>query len=126
MSRGHGSTQQAVLSYLQSQPREHTNPYTGVEGDVVESFPAWTTVQDLADVLFGHDMPARPQVESVRRAVKRLAGEGLAEIARVRGPNYHFQLAVRPPLTVEERAAEQAALDIMPIRRSRPVPRKRA
>jgi hypothetical protein len=124
MSRGHGSTQQAILSYLQSQPREHTNPYSG--GDVVENYPAWTTVQDLAYVLFGQGTPARPQVESVRRAVKRLASEGLAEIAMVRDSNHRFQLAVRPPLTMEEHAAEQATLDIFPIRRSRPLPRKRA
>lgn len=128
MSRGCGSIQRAVIEYLKAVPRERGE------------YPRWTFVQDLAHRIFHPDEddlaytpPTRAQVESVRRAVKRLQASGAAETARVtttvrvtrpvRGRLRTYAgdtetvdadrrlLAVRPTLTDAERAAERAALD---------------
>jgi hypothetical protein len=102
MSRGHGDTQRKILAWLGSQPRQRWQPLTG-----------------LAHEVYGSE-PSRGQVETVRRSVKRLAAEGLAEMALCSGSylrksNYGYTyvvhgsvLCARLPPTEAEQAAEHA------------------
>lgn len=65
MSRGPGRVQTAILDTLLAEP----------EGPLV----GWRTVRELAVSVFG-EQPSRAEVESVRRALKRLASLGRVEL----------------------------------------------
>jgi hypothetical protein len=127
MSKGHGATQRAVLDYLASQPRQHRQRvYRNDQGEeyevqmggemVTRMWPRWVPLREVAEAIFGGP-PARAQVESVRRAVKRLAAQNLAEITErdfrveLTRPSYpgeavrRWLLCVRSPLTEAEDAA---------------------
>jgi hypothetical protein len=137
MSKGHGVTQRAILAYLDAQPRQHDHFgwRDGMMRTTTYPWPRWTTIKSLAhsiaypDENDGWTEPTRAQVESTRRAAMRLNDEGLAEVATisVRGTAHYraprgepwygemverdadrWQLAIRPVLTEEERAAEVA------------------
>ena len=67
MSKGHGATQRAILDALTTD---------------------WTEVLRLADRIsdpFGDTNATRATEESVRRATKRLAAEGLVELRQMSG-----------------------------------------
>jgi hypothetical protein len=122
MSKGHGKIQRAVIAYLESQPREHRR--WSVSSYVTLAYPHWHTMSDIAGTIFSPDddwtRPSRAQIESVRRAVKNLGAEGLAEVGYKTWPVARNdprvgrteadirQLSVRPVLTDDEQAAEDA------------------
>lgn len=129
MSRGHGQTQRAILAYLSAGPREHRHAFRrdgscpaydaaapGARADRadIHLWPPWRTVHALAAALSGGPA-SRAEVESVRRACKRLAAEGLAEVGYSWGETFRdvftvhaTMLAVRAPLCGAERLAEEA------------------
>jgi len=82
MSKGHGATQRKILAWLEAQPREHTFQQNAGRGweDVHCAYPAWQRIAVLAQAVYGHE-PDRAETETVRRSVKRLAADGLAEAA---------------------------------------------
>jgi hypothetical protein len=103
-----------ILDLLSTSSRAHY----GRHGEVCY-WPDWITIYWLADAVFGHE-PTRSEEESVRRAVKGLAAEGLLETGNQKYTNRiavcadyagydqkRLQLIVRPCLTDIERAAEQ-------------------
>jgi hypothetical protein len=121
MSKGYGAVQRALLACLEAQPREYQR--WKLHGYVTHAYPAWHSVDSVAGDVFSTDgertEPTRAQVESVRRAAKRLAAKGLAEIAYVtvtvtrrdrRGVTEADirKLSIRPVLTETERDAELA------------------
>src|SRR5687768_4302625 len=88
MSRGNGTVMRRVLGQLTAEP---------------------IRVDHLADVV--HDVPDdrspnRAEVESVRRAVKRLHGQGLVHL-QYRPDEGKRRLMVRTPMTAAERAERE-------------------
>lgn len=120
MSGGFGVVQRTVLAVL----LELTDgPFTG-----------WTTVSDLARIVWNTSDPTRAQVESVRRAAKALAdagrveldympemsyvkateydaGPGIGIVHRARHVGDRQQLFVHLTLSVEERALVEGWLE---------------
>ena len=66
VSRGHGHVQRAILAHLAEVPAP-------------DGYPNWTSVQDVAEVVYDTDAPTTAQLVAVRRAVRALAAEGAAE-----------------------------------------------
>jgi len=119
MSRGHGETQRKILASLASHPRQHAAERWDRNRDETRSWPGWITVHELTCAVYGTDQPARGQVETVRRAARRLAAEGLAEIGETWDamprrqlwngrPATGRQFGIRPVLTPAEKAAKEA------------------
>jgi hypothetical protein len=100
VSKGHGATQRQILTWLGSQPREHSTivPPRNDDGswpEIALAFPAWERITTVACEIFGHE-PTRAETETVRRSVKRLAADGLAETA-ICGGRYERRRTVRKP-----------------------------
>ena len=77
MSRGHGAVQRRILEQLKLNTND---PAADDRLHPTLAFASWTTVLDLAG-----DGATRAQIESIRRAVLKLAAEGLVETRHVRG-----------------------------------------
>jgi hypothetical protein len=127
MSRGHGSVQRAVLDLLAASPRAHGHAFRrdydcpghdswpAYAPDAgIHRWPQWHTIVSFAGAL-ADGVPPRALVESVRRAVRRLAAEGALEMSYTTGETFRdawvvhaTMLAVRPVLTEAECAAEAA------------------
>ena len=95
MSRGHGRTQRHVLALLDQLERDEGAPDGYPEAVSVDSLARVPVGQCLeAESLYALPRAPRSRIESVRRACKRLAAEGLVELtyqrvevgARVRLP----------------------------------------
>ena len=71
MSRGHGKTQRFVLERLERSREEGVQPWD-----------RWLTAAELAHERACGE-PTKAEVESVRRALRRLAEEGLVETGHV-------------------------------------------
>jgi aspartate aminotransferase-like enzyme len=110
MSRGHGWIEQAILKHQKEQHERFPHPY-----------PRWQTLRDVAHGIFypwqddEYTPPTRAQIESTRRAVKRLAAEGLIECQRRHWDNRRqgkdwgaSMLSIRLVPTADEKGAEQA------------------
>jgi hypothetical protein len=132
MSRGHGAIQRAVVEFLAAAPRAHAHAFrrdrdcpghdsTSAAARAADArihgWPQWHTIVSIAGWL-AEGEPSRALIESVRRAAKRLAAEGAAEVGYTTGETFrgvwvvHMQmLAVRPVLADAERAAEAAMRD---------------
>lgn len=87
MSKGHGSTQRRILEVLRS----------NLADPVVDEQASWTRLADLAAD------GTHASIESARRAVHRLADEGLVEISGRAGS--HLWARITPD------AEQQAAID---------------
>jgi hypothetical protein len=103
MSRGHGRIQKAVLAELHKPLPEG------------RTWPDWVSVEALSASIrpstFKTEEPTRAQVESVRRAVKRLAAEDLIDIGHWLEPTddgRRYMLLCRRWFTEEEIAIQQA------------------
>lgn len=77
MSRGHGAVQRRILAQLKLNTND---PAADSVHDSTLAFASWTTVLDLAG-----EGATRAQIESTRRAVLKLAAEGLVETRHVFG-----------------------------------------
>ena len=77
MSRGHGAVQRRILDKLKLNTND---PAADDLFHPTLAFASWTTVLDLAG-----DGATRAQIESTRRAVLKLAAEGLVETRHVFG-----------------------------------------
>lgn len=81
MSRGHGVTQRRILTLLAEHAEQHppANDFIGVDPDRFRprrgiELPSFKPMYELAEG------ESRAQVESARRAVKRLAEQGLVQL----------------------------------------------
>jgi hypothetical protein len=88
MSRGHGEIQRQVLKLLE--------PY---ELSIGPKDDGWRWLNEMACDIFDVDYPDRPtraEMESVRRAVKTLEREGLAQVG-YREDDMTVRMVVRRP-----------------------------
>jgi hypothetical protein len=110
MSRGYGVTQRFILDFVYD-PRA-----------TQDGAPRWYPVAHLAAVLSGHEQPERSAVQSVRRAVRKLAEQGMVDVALIPFPQSYAVwgmercstrrtklLSVRRPLEADEQAASVVA-----------------
>jgi hypothetical protein len=113
MSRGYGITQRFILDFVYD-PRA-----------TQDGAPRWYPVAHLAAVLSGHEQPERSAVQSVRRAARKLAEQGMVDVALVPFPQSYTVwgeweaerrstrrtklLAVRRPLEADEQTASVVA-----------------
>ncbi len=91
MSRGLGRAQRFVLDYLTEQKTPKI------------PWRRWKPVPEISRAFAGDKRPTAAEAESVRRAVRSLAGKGLVDVAESSSGGL-----VRVPLTDHDRELEEA------------------